>query len=192
MAPDDDWTCPHGHGNLLRNDTNGVHHTCGTCRGFAVTIWLLDELLADGVGASIWRAAATGAGDGDPCPLCRRPMQPVPAPPPGTDEGRIEVCRSCEAVWIDAVAIPLLPVHPGVEAMGVSAPVATNCPTCGAPYDDYLASRCRYCHSVIANRGESGEAAPEVADAAAREHADARWPEDIVHEYIEGQDTHAV
>lgn len=181
------WSCPHGHGVLIRNDVNGVHHTCDTCRGFAVTIWLLDELLADGAGAGIWRSAAGVAAGGEPCPVCATPMRPVAPPAPGTDAGRLEVCRACEVVWVDAMVIPLLPVHPGIAAVGAAAPDPTHCPTCGAPYDDYLSDRCRYCRSRIIRGAPDALGAPEVAELAARANTDARWPEDIVHEAIEAQ-----
>ena len=90
--------CPLGDGRLVTSMANGRHETCPACKGFAVTIWLLEELLVDGAGGSIWRAAERGRADGHPCPDCRAPMRRVSGPRGAT----VEVCTSCELVWVDA------------------------------------------------------------------------------------------
>ena len=89
-------------------------------------------------------------------------------------------------VWIDAPVIPLLPVNPGMAAVGAAAPDPTCCPVCGAPYTDYLADRCRYCRSRISRAPES-PSAPDLAQSEAADHSATRWPRDIVHEAIERQ-----
>lgn len=185
MVDPEHWTCPHGHGTLVRNDDNGLHHTCQVCRGFAVTIWLFDELLADGVGAGIWRSSQSATADGDPCPLCGQRLRPVDPPTPTDDGGRIEVCRNDEVVWVDATVIPLLPVHPGLSTAGIAAPEPTRCPTCGAPISDVLDDRCHYCRAHIRRAEES--AGPELAQAEEAARMAQRWPEDLVHEAIERQ-----
>jgi len=65
------WWCRAGDGPLVESLTNGMHQTCDACHGFAVTIWLLDEMLVEGRGGQIWRAATAAPVTGDGCPSCR-------------------------------------------------------------------------------------------------------------------------
>jgi len=81
------WWCPAGDGPLVESLTNGTHQTCDACHGFAVTIWLLGEMLVEGGG---------GRSGGPPeqprrrvtaarrvAVRCRRPPPP-PVTPPAT------------------------------------------------------------------------------------------------------------
>ena len=157
--------CPLGDGRLVTSMANGRHETCPACKGFAVTIWLLEELLVDGAGGSIWRAAERGRADGHPCPDCRGPMRRVSGPRGAT----VEVCTSCELVWVDAASQPLLPARPELAALaalaasgGVGSSDPTVCPSCGAPYTPTDDGRCRYCRAAVA-RPVLETSAPELA-----------------------------
>ena len=88
--------CPLGDGPLVSSMANGRHETCPGCKGFAVTVWLLEELLVEGAGGAIWRASEAAHADGHPCPDCRAAMRRVSGPKQAT----LEVCRSCELVWV--------------------------------------------------------------------------------------------
>lgn len=132
--------CPKGEGRLVRNETNGVHFTCDVCHGYAISIWLLDELLVDGAGGGLWRASEGAARDASTCPSCRQPMATVDP---------VEICRDCELVWVSPAAASRLPVRPELRATGAGAPGATHCPNCGAVYDESDGGRCRYCRAEI-------------------------------------------
>jgi hypothetical protein len=132
--------CPEGEGRLVRNETNGVHFTCDVCHGYAISIWLLDELLVDGAGAALWRASAGAARNGSACPSCRKPMAAVEP---------VEICRDCELVWVSRAASDRLPVRPELRATGPAAPGETHCPNCGAVYTESDGDRCRYCRAEI-------------------------------------------
>ena len=167
------WWCPIGDGKLVRTTENGVHQTCDGCRGFAVTIWLLDELLVDGAGGTIWRSSAQAPRAGDPCPACRAPMARVQA----TGGATVEVCRSCEVVWVSAEAQALLPGRPELQAdpglaatHGIGSPEPTHCPNCGAPFSETIDGCCPYCREAI-NREVLSSSAPELAARVTAEHA---------------------
>jgi len=166
------WWCPLGDGPLGESMANGRHESCPGCRGFAVTVWLLDELLVDGAGGAIWRASEGAAADGHPCPGCRKPMRRVTGPKGAT----VEVCRACELVWVDAAVQPLLPARPELAALaplagsggtGTSAPLV--CPNCGAPYSTDEAGRCRYCREAV-SAPVLATSAPDLAQEATTEH----------------------
>ena len=170
--------CPEGEGRLVRNEANGVHFTCDVCHGYAISIWLLDELLVDGAGAAMWRASEGIIGHGVPCPSCRKPMVKVDP---------VEICRDCELVWVSRAASARLPVRAGLEATGASAPGATHCPSCGAVYDESDGGRCRYCHAVIAPSTVS-VSAPRLALEATEARIAPRLPDpddDWVGDFIE-------
>jgi len=181
------WWCPLGDGRLVESLANGRHETCPGCKGFAVTIWLLDELLVDGVGGAIWRASEGAGADGHPCPGCRKPMRRVTGPKPAT----LEVCRDCEVVWVDAAVQPLLPARPELAALaplaasgglGTSAPVV--CPNCGAPFDADEEGECRYCRAKVA-APVLATSAPELAQDASSGHAASRTYEGATDAYLD-------
>jgi hypothetical protein len=166
---------------------NGRHETCPACKGFAVTVWLLGELLADGAGAAIWRAAGAARADGHPCPGCRTPMHRVTGPKGAT----VEVCRDCEVVWVDAAVQPLLPARPelatmaaltGPGGLGTSAP--TVCPNCGAPYSTTEDGDCKYCRAKVA-QPVLATSAPELAKEATEEHLRERTKKTATDEYLD-------
>jgi hypothetical protein len=166
---------------------NGRHETCPGCKGFAVTIWLLDELLVDGAGGAIWRAAEAAVADGHPCPGCHTPMHRVSGPRGAT----VEVCRACELVWVDAAVAPLLPARPELAdlaalaasgGVGTSAPVV--CPNCGAPYSTTEDGECRYCRARVA-APVLATSAPELAQEATEEHVTARSYEGATDAYLD-------
>ena len=174
---DQTWWCPLGDGRLVESMANGRHETCPACKGFAVTVWLLDELLVDGAGAAIWRASEPARPDGDPCPGCRKPMRRVAGPKGAV----VEVCRECEVVWVDAAVQPLLPARPELAAMAVLAPsggvgtsAPTECPNCGAPYSTTEEGECRFCHATI-GAPVLATSAPELAKEATEEHLAGRF-----------------
>ncbi|HVM67746.1 MAG TPA: hypothetical protein VMU14_22925 [Acidimicrobiales bacterium] len=181
------WWCPLGDGPLVVSLANGRHETCPGCKGFAVTIWLLDELLVDGAGGAIWRAAEGAQADGHPCPGCRTPMRRVVGP----RGAGVEVCRDCEVVWVDAAVQPLLPARPELAAMaalasssglGTSAPVV--CPNCGAPYSTTEEGECRYCRAKVA-APVLATSAPELAEDATKDHVASRTYEGATDAYLD-------
>ena len=177
MEPPVLW-CPSGEGRLVRNDSNGVHYTCDVCHGFAISIWLLDELLVEGAGATLWRASEGAATDGSPCPSCRHPMAEVDP---------VQICRSCELVWVSRVASTHLPVSPALAPTGAGAPGPTHCPHCGAVYQDTAGGRCRYCRAEI-TPAEVAVSAPEVARKTADANIAPRRPDrrdDWVADYMD-------
>jgi len=183
------YWCPLGEGRLVRNDSNGVHYTCDVCHGYAISIWLLGELLVEGAGAAMWRSSEGAPTHGVPCPSCRQPMAEVAVsaavvPEPGPP---LEICRACELVWIGHAASVLLPVLPVLDETGAAAPGPTHCPNCGAVYLDTDGGRCRYCRAEI-EAAHVGAAAPEVAREVADAHLKAMLPDphdDWVGDYIE-------
>ena len=181
------WWCPLGDGPLVTGMANGRHETCPGCKGFAVTIWLLDELLVDGVGGAIWRASEGASADGHPCPGCRAAMRRVTGPKGAT----VEVCRTCEVVWVDAAVQPLLPARPELAALaplgasgGIGSASPSVCPNCGAPYSTDEDGRCRYCRAQVATPALS-TSAPELAQQATAEHAAGRVYEGATDAYLD-------
>ena len=181
------WWCPLGDGPLVESMSNGRHESCPGCKGFAVTIWLLDELLVDGAGGAIWRAAEQAGADGHPCPGCRRAMRRVTGPRGAT----VEVCRECEVVWVDAATQPLLPARPELAQLaalassggaGTAAPLV--CPTCGAPYSTDEDGRCRYCRATVA-APVLPTSAPDLAEEATAEHIDEREQRGATDDYLD-------
>ncbi len=167
MAGVDEHTawCPLGDGPLVRSMANGRHETCPGCKGFAVTVWLLEELLVDGAGGAIWRASEGARPDGHPCPDCRAAMGRVTGPKGAT----VEVCRACELVWVEAAAQPLLPARPELAALaalaassGLGSSDPAVCPNCGAPYSTTEDGECRFCRAVVC-RPVLGTSAPDLA-----------------------------
>jgi hypothetical protein len=178
------WWCPGGDGQLVASMDNGLHETCPACHGFAVTIWLLDELLVDGAGGAVWRASATADRDGDPCPSCRKPMAMVTGP----GDAAVQVCRGCEVVWVDVDAQKRLPARAELksdpalaDSNGTGSAMPTECPNCGAPYEPNLDGRCTYCRHPMRVQGPS-VSAPELdaedlaSSAAARADTSAQPP----------------
>jgi len=166
---------------------NGRHETCPGCKGFAVTIWLLEELLVDGAGGAIWRASEAAAGDGHPCPDCRAPMRRVSGPKGAT----VEVCRTCELVWVDGQVAPLLPARPELQqlagvagATGIASSDPTECPTCGAPYARTEEGTCRFCHAVIP-RAVLTTDAPDLAAEESEARVESRTYEGATDEYLD-------
>ena len=179
--------CPLGDGPLVASMANGRHETCPGCDGFAVTIWLLEELLVDGAGGAIWRASEAAAADGHPCPDCRVAMRRVTGPRAAT----LEVCRACELVWVDADVQPLLPARPELRALAALAASAglgssdpSTCPTCGAPYSPSEDGRCRFCHDVV-ERPVLATDAPSLAAATTDGHVESRTYEGATDEYLD-------
>jgi hypothetical protein len=149
-----------------------------------VSIWLLGEMLVEGAGGTIWRASEGQARDGDGCPFCRQAMTTVGVPAkPDAAAASVEVCRQCEAVWVEPGAIPLLPVLPELTA-GVTSPGPTHCANCGAPFADADRDRCPYCKAPIPHR-ELDVAAPLLAELAAKADHDARAGSGLVDAYID-------
>jgi len=186
---DPTWWCPKGHGQLVRSDTNGVHATCDVCHGFAVTIWLLGEMLVEGAGSAIWRASETAPRGDEVCPACRLPVPSVAAPPVPSGAARVDVCRACELVWVESTAVALLPVLPALAAsVGLASPDATHCSNCGALAEDDGEGRCRYCRTPLP-RGAPDVVAPFLAWRAAEADLQARRDAgDFVDDYIQSQD----
>jgi hypothetical protein len=176
-----EYWCPRGDGPLTRNTANGIHETCDSCHGFAITIWLLDEMLVDGAGPHLWQASHDAPVDGDPCPACRRPLAQVKVP---AGEATVGVCRNCELVWVSAEAKAELAMKEELASVGPSAPGATHCPACGAPYRDADQGRCRFCKAVI-DHPELVVNAPRVAETEAEAHARPRGWSDWVDDYVE-------
>jgi hypothetical protein len=179
--------CPLGDGRLVRSMTNGRHETCPGCRGFAVTIWLLEELLVEGVGGCIWRASEGATTDGHPCPDCRTAMRRVNGP----KGARVEICRACELVWIDAEVQALLPARPELAALaalasssglGSSDPVV--CPSCGAPYTWTEDGACRFCRAAVA-RPVLGTSGPELATDESAGHLEGRAWKGAMDDYLD-------
>jgi hypothetical protein len=175
--------CPLGDGPLVPSMANGRHETCPGCKGFAVTIWLLEELLVDGAGGSIWRASEGAGQDGHPCPDCRKAMRRVKGPKGAT----VELCRECELVWVDAEVQPLLPARPelaGLAALAGSSGIGTSdptvCPNCGGPFNPTEEGLCRYCRAVVA-RPVLETSGPELAG---ERIADRQW-EGATDEYLD-------
>jgi len=186
--------CPRGDGPLVRSMANGLHETCDGCHGFAVTIWLLDEMLVDGAGPGIWRDAEQAPRDGEPCPSCRHPMSRVAAPASAGGVVTVQVCRDDELVWVDAASQPLLPAKQALVAIaplaasgGLGSADPTHCPNCGAAYADTGDGRCRYCKQPI-SRPELAVTAPALAEQETAAHLSDRGPEDdFVSASIEAQ-----
>jgi hypothetical protein len=181
------WWCPLGDGPLVESMANGRHETCPGCKGFAVTIWLLDELLVDGAGGAIWRASEAAAPDGHPCPGCRAAMHRVAGPKGAT----VEVCRACEVVWVDAAVQPLLPARPELAALavlsasgGVGTSAPTACPNCGAPYSTTEDGECKFCRARVAVPVLATNA-PDLAKEATDEHLAGRAYQGATDEYLD-------
>jgi hypothetical protein len=179
--------CPLGDGRLVSSMANGRHQTCPGCKGFAVTIWLLEELLVDGAGGSIWRASEGARPDGHPCPECRSAMRRVTGPKAAT----VEVCRSCEVIWVDAAVQALLPARPELVALaalagsgGLGSSDPTACPNCGAPYSVTEDGVCRFCRAAVA-RPVLATSGPEIAAAETADHVVARSWEGATDQYLD-------
>jgi len=179
--------CPLGDGPLVSSMANGRHETCPGCKGFAVTVWLLEELLVEGAGGAIWRASEAARTDGHPCPDCRAPMRRVV----GAKQVTLEVCRSCELVWVDGAVQALLPARPELAALaalaasgGLGSPDPTECPGCGAPYTSSEDGRCRFCRAVVA-RPVLATSAPEIAAQETADHTVARTWQGATDAYLD-------
>jgi len=185
--------CPRGDGPLVTSMANGLHETCDGCHGFAVTIWLLDEMLLEGCGPELWRSSAGAALDGQPCPSCRRPMARVHAPPTAAGTAEVELCRNCELVWVEPAAQALLPTRPELTAApvlgpsaGLGSPDPTHCPNCGAPFSRADGERCPFCKEAIA-RAPLEVGAPDLAEHEAEERAERRRSSGLVEAAIEAE-----
>jgi hypothetical protein len=168
--------CPRGDGRLVSSMANGRHRTCPGCKGFVVTIWLLEELLVDGAGGAIWRASDGARPDGHPCPDCRTAMRRVTGPKAAT----VEVCRTCEVVWVDAAAQPLLPARPELARLaalttsgGLGSSDPSVCPNCGGPFTMTEGGLCRFCKQPVA-RPVLETSGPELAAEVTADHVAAR------------------
>ena len=144
--------CPACGTPLQEVKDHGRRYCCPGCRGYAVGQAALRPLLAEGAACRIWIATADAPATGPACPFCSDPMRTAAAPPSDAGTASVEVCRSCEMVWIDASQAPLLPAAPQTAAPGGGPPsVPTRCVWCGAPYQLTSDGSCRYCHrSVVA------------------------------------------
>jgi len=113
-----------------------------------------EHLLADGVGSRVWIGAAEG-GPAGPCPFCQAPMHR----PDGDAEAPagLEVCRTCQQIWVPAAAGPWLTAHAAPPAGGSgSGPDAASvmaapseCSNCGGPYQPDEDGRCHWCQAQI-------------------------------------------
>jgi hypothetical protein len=184
------WWCPHGHGELVHSDTNGVHATCDVCHGFAVTIWLLGEMLVEGAGSAIWRAGAGAPAGPDKCPACGQPVPQVAAQPGAAGAATLDVCRNCELVWVEPAAVALLPVLPELAAAaGVASPDPTHCTNCGALAEGDDDGRCRYCRAELPHVAFD-VVAPLLAQRAAAADLEARRTTgEFVEDYIQSEAT---
>jgi len=130
----------------------GRRYCCPACKGFAMGLAALRPALAQGATTRIWVSSANAVASGRACPFCSRPMRPAVAPPTEAGTAKVEVCRTCEMVWVDAEAAPLLP-GPGPQDSAPGGPLAVpvRCDWCGGPYQLTNDGSCRYCgHAVVA------------------------------------------
>jgi len=127
----------------------GRRYCCPDCQGFAMGQALLRPSLAEGAATAIWVSSAGAPAAGRACPFCSRPMRPTQAPPSEAGRATVEVCRTCEVVWVDASGAALLPAAPRGAAPGGPPAVPVRCPWCGAPYELTADGGCRYCHRAV-------------------------------------------
>jgi hypothetical protein len=158
--------CPTCGSTLQEVSNHGRRYCCPGCKGYAIGQAALRPLLADGAAARIWMSSAESPCTGPACPFCSHPMRGSTAPPSAAGAATVQVCRSCEMVWIDASQGALLPAAPPAGAGG-PPPVPDRCHWCGAPYELTADGSCRYCHravvapTVVVVAGSSEPALPE-------------------------------
>jgi DNA-directed RNA polymerase subunit RPC12/RpoP len=145
------YSCPDCAGPLQVSSSAGARTlNCTTCGGHLYGLAPFEHMLDDGIGATIWVAAAAGPPAGS-CPYCSLPMHR----PAGSDAGAagIAVCRLCQEVWVPANGSEWLaehkPARPSVATPQAPA-VPAECSNCGAPYTPDEDGRCEYCKAQIA------------------------------------------
>jgi len=97
-------TCPRDHQILERKLKDGmVCYRCPGCQGVAVTIGLLRRLIDRDFANDLWnRARSGGSGSGVPCPSCLGETRSVVvAGGEGQQPTEIDVCPSCQLIWLD-------------------------------------------------------------------------------------------
>jgi Zn-finger nucleic acid-binding protein len=143
----DDALCPGCGARLAKSADHGMRYQCPQCEGRLMGLSPFEQLLKDGLGAKLWVASSDGPG-GRPCPFCHQAMRQAA----GTDTpDGLQLCHTCQQVWIPAGASDWLASHAAAGAT-LPAPVAQlpeRCDNCGAPLQVDPAGRCVYCHTQL-------------------------------------------
>jgi len=150
-------TCPDcGAGLLASREADGVRYPCPSCAGVAVTLPVLRRLATPARASELWLHSAQGPAEGRACPFCGLALRTSTL-----GNLRAGVCRTCEAVWLDAGALAQLtgnPVGAPVSPQGDGTDPAAGpdraggpqrCPDCGAPRVVDPSGVCHWCHALL-------------------------------------------
>ena len=111
------FSCP-GCGIELTRTTGkrGIVWVCGKCKGRAVNVSLLRQLVERTQFNRVWQTAWEEPQLSErPCPSCQRLMIEVPVNPP-PDPLILDVCKGCQFVWFDPSEFEKMPAAPAPPA----------------------------------------------------------------------------
>ena len=111
--------CPRCRSALRAKRTGvGIHYECSACGGRSVALSIARRKFDAGVLKNLWLSVKDAPPVRDrealDCPYCRSKMHPL-ALEDGTSGFQIDVCRPCQAIWLDATESERLPVREGGE-----------------------------------------------------------------------------
>jgi membrane associated rhomboid family serine protease len=111
--------CPRCRSDLRGKRTHvGIHYECPDCGGRSVALALARRQFDADVLKSLWLAVKEAppvhTRDALACPYCRKKMHPLDIDD-GTNGFQIDVCRSCQALWLDVSESESMPARAGGE-----------------------------------------------------------------------------
>ena len=131
----------------MRSLDGSREYVCSSCGGVVIGIAVLRRVSGE-IAEHIWTAETTSAASPLHCPFCSRDMQNKPVP-----TGCAAICKLCEVVWLDKVALGALPAKDsapsGQTTVASLAAQTLHCEQCGAPIANSLDERCQYCGAAI-------------------------------------------
>jgi membrane associated rhomboid family serine protease/ribosomal protein L37AE/L43A len=96
----------------------GIHYECPGCGGRSVALSIARRQFDEDVLKNLWLAVKEAPPvhnrDALACPYCRKKMHPLDIDD-GTNGFQIDVCRSCQALWLDATEGESMPARAGGE-----------------------------------------------------------------------------
>ncbi|MFM7180561.1 MAG: rhomboid family intramembrane serine protease [Verrucomicrobiales bacterium] len=96
----------------------GIHYECPTCGGRSVALAMARRQFDADVMKNLWLAvkevAPVHSREAIDCPYCKKKMHPLEIAD-GTNGFQIDVCRTCQALWLDKDESESMPARVGGE-----------------------------------------------------------------------------